>query len=214
MPILAIANPKGGVGKSTLATNVAGYWASRGHDVLLGDVDAQQSARLWLDLRPDGARPIGHWAVQRDFIVRPSRSASHVVLDTPAALGGLRLRDVVRFADALLIPLQPGVFDLAAARAFIGELAELTKRSEVRLGLVGVRVRAHTLAEAELGAFAADTGLPLVTSLRPTQNYVRLAAAGLTVFDAAPSRVRRDLEQWHGLSQWLDALDRVDGGAA
>ena len=52
MPVIAVASPKGGVGKSTLATNVAGYWASRGHAVMLGDVDRQQSARLWLGLRP------------------------------------------------------------------------------------------------------------------------------------------------------------------
>ena len=206
MPIIAVANPKGGVGKSTLATTVAGYWASRGHDVILGDVDAQQSTRLWLDLRPEGARPIGYWAVQRDFIVRPSRNASHVVLDTPAALGGLRLRDVVRFADAMLIPLQSGVFDLAAARAFIEELGELTRRAEIRVALVGMRVRAHTLAEAELERFAKDVELPLVANLRSTQNYVRLAAQGLTLFDAAPSRVRRDLEQWRALTKWLDKL--------
>ena len=73
MPVVVIANPKGGVGKSTLATNVAGYWASQGHAVMLGDVDRQQSSRLWLGLRPPAARPITSWEVQRDAVVRPPK---------------------------------------------------------------------------------------------------------------------------------------------
>ena len=51
MPVVVIANPKGGVGKSTLSTNVAGFFASRGHAVMLGDADRQQSSQLWLRLR-------------------------------------------------------------------------------------------------------------------------------------------------------------------
>ena len=92
MPIVVIANPKGGVGKSTLATNVAGYFANQGHSVMLGDVDRQQSSRLWLGLRPEAAKPIAAWDVQRDFIVRPPKGTTHVVLDTAAGLHGTRLR--------------------------------------------------------------------------------------------------------------------------
>ena len=50
MPVIAIANPKGGVGKSTLATNLAGALAWQGHAVMLGDLDRQQSARQWLEI--------------------------------------------------------------------------------------------------------------------------------------------------------------------
>ena len=56
MPVIVVANPKGGVGKSTLSTNIAGYFASRGRAVMLGDVDRQQSARTWLALRPASSR--------------------------------------------------------------------------------------------------------------------------------------------------------------
>ena len=49
MPIVVVANPKGGVGKSTLSTNVAGYFARQGHHVMLGDIDRQQSSALWLN---------------------------------------------------------------------------------------------------------------------------------------------------------------------
>jgi chromosome partitioning protein len=194
------------VGKSTLATNIAGYWASQGHEVLLGDVDEQQSSRLWLGLRPKDARPIQAWEVQRDFIVRPSRGAEHVVLDTPAGLGGLRMREVARLADGIVIPLQPGVLDMHATQTFLKQLTEWVGRRPVQLGLVGMRVDERTLAAGQLQSFTDAADVPVIGVLRSTQNYVQLAARGLTVFDVAPSRVRRDLEQWEALSGWLDAL--------
>ncbi|CAM5792596.1 AAA family ATPase [Ottowia pentelensis] len=204
MPVVVIANPKGGVGKSTLATSVAGYWASRGHAVMLGDVDRQQSARLWLGLRPAAARPIGSWDVQRDFIVRPPKGTTHVVLDTPAGLRGLQLKDALRLADRVLVPLQPSIFDIYATREFIDELQALRGRGGPALGLVGMRVDERTLAAEQLRQFTHDLGLPVLAQLRPTQNYVHLAARGLTLFDVAPGRVQRDLEQWRDLCRWLD----------
>lgn len=71
MPIVVVANPKGGVGKSTLSTNIAGYYASRGHAVMLGDVDRQLSSKLWLGLRPSAARPISSWEIDASAIAKP-----------------------------------------------------------------------------------------------------------------------------------------------
>ena len=204
MPVLAVANPKGGVGKSTLATNVAGYWASQGHAVMLGDVDRQQSSRLWLGLRPPAARPIATWDVQRDLIVRPPKGTTHVVLDTPAGLHGGKLREVLRIADKVLVPLQPSIFDIYATREFIDQLVDARGASRRDIGLVGVRVDERTIAADQLRQFTEGLGLSVLGMLRPTQNYVYLAARGLTIFDIAPGRVARDLEQWQGLRDWLD----------
>ena len=204
MPIVVIANPKGGVGKSTLATNVAGYFASQGHAVMLGDVDRQQSSRLWLGLRPAAARAIASWDLQRDAVVRPPKGTTHVVLDTPAGLEGTRLRDVLRAADKVLVPLQASIFDIYATRDFIDQLAKLPGAAQRDIGLVGVRVDERTLAADQLRQFTDGLGLPVLGLLRPTQNYVHLAARGLTIFDIAPGRVQRDLEQWQGICRWLD----------
>ena len=204
MPVLAVANPKGGVGKSTLATNVAGYWASQGHAVMLGDVDRQQSSRLWLGLRPPAARPIATWDVQRDLIVRPPKGTTHVVLDTPAGLHGGKLREVLRIADKVLVPLQPSIFDIYATREFIDQLVDARGASRRDIGLVGVRVDERTIAADQLRQFTEGLGLPVLGMLRPTQNYVYLAARGLTIFDIAPGRVARDLEQSQGLRDRLD----------
>jgi chromosome partitioning protein len=205
MPVVVVANPKGGVGKSTLATNVAGYFASQGHAVMLGDVDRQQSSRLWLGLRPEAARPIAAWEVQRDFIVRPPKGTTHVVLDTPAGLHGTRFKDVVRLADKLIVPVQPSIFDIYATREFIDQLREWKGVQQRDIALVGVRVDERTIAADQLRQFMDGLEVPVLGMLRPTQNYVYLAARGLTLFDVAPGRVQRDLEQWQGICSWLDA---------
>jgi chromosome partitioning protein len=205
MPVIVVANPKGGVGKSTLATNVAGCLAAAGHAVMLGDVDRQQSSRQWLGLRPAAAARISTWDVAADDIVRPPKGTTHVVLDTPAGLHGKRLNTVMKIADRLLVPLQASLFDIQATHAFVQELRAHERGAEVKIGLVGMRVRDHTKAAEQLHSYLATVPVPVVAWLRDTQNYVQLAAHGLTLFDVAPSRVERDLEQWAPLQAWLQA---------
>ncbi len=205
MPIVVVANPKGGVGKSTLSTNIAGYYASRGHAVMLGDVDRQQSSRLWLGLRPAAARVIASWETDSDNIAKPPKGTTHVVLDTPAGMHGKRLNDVVKMADRIVVPLQPSVFDIFATRAFLDELVHNKHAAKTQIALVGMRVDARTIAADHLHEFVDRLGVPVLGYLRDTQNYVHLAARGLTLFDVAPGRVEKDLEQWRALCQWLDA---------
>ena len=203
MPVIVVANPKGGVGKSTLATNMAGYYASKGHAVMLGDADRQQSSRLWLGLRPPAARAIATWDVTADFIAKPPKGTTHVVLDTPAGLHGWRFKDVMKLADKVLVPLQPSIFDIYATRKFLDELAEHTQSGKLQIGLVGMRVDGRTISADKLQEFVGGLGLPVLGYLRDTQNYIHLAARGLTLFDVAPSRVEKDLEQWQTVCKWL-----------
>jgi chromosome partitioning protein len=204
MPVVIVANPKGGVGKSTLATNIAGYYASQGHAVMLGDVDRQQSSRLWLDLRPAAARPIATWDASADAIVKPPKGTTHVVLDTPAGLHGWRFNDVMKMADRIVVPLQPSVFDIFATRAFLDQLAQNKHALKAKIALVGMRVDARTIAADKLQEFVEQLDMPVLGYLRDTQNYIHLAARGLTLFDVVPGRVARDLEQWETLCRWLD----------
>jgi chromosome partitioning protein len=204
MPIVVVANPKGGVGKSTLATQIAGYFASRGHAVMLGDVDRQQSSRLWLGLRPQSARLISTWDARSDAIAKPPKGTTHVVLDTPAGLHGKRLNEVMKIADRIVVPLQPSVFDIFATRSFLDELMQNKHAGKANIGLVGMRVDARTIAADHLHEFVDMLGVPVLGYLRDTQNYVHLAARGLTLFDVATSRVEKDLDQWQTLCRWLD----------
>ena len=205
MPVVVIANPKGGVGKTTLSTNVAGYFAGQGHAVMLGDADRQQSSELWLSLRPAGARPIVSWDVTPDLVAKPPKGTTHVVLDTPAGLHGWRLKAVTRLADKVIVPLQPSVFDIFATRAFLDQLAEQRHAGKMQVGIVGMRVDARTIAADKLREFVEGLGLPVLGFLRDTQNYIHLAAQGLTLFDVAAGRVEKDVAQWQAICEWLDA---------
>ena len=205
MPVIVVANPKGGVGKSTLATSIAGYFASRGHAVMLGDVDRQQSARTWLALRPATLPRIASWEVDHHEVVRPPRGTTHVVLDTPAGLHGKRLDEVMKIADKVLVPLGPSLFDIHATHDFIRTLRAHKRGEKVQLAIVGMRTREGTIATDQLRAFLDTLKLPLLGFLRDTQHYVQLAAHGLTLFDVHGARYERDLEQWQPLLRWLDA---------
>jgi chromosome partitioning protein len=203
MTVIVVANPKGGVGKSTLATNLAGALAALGNEVSLGDTDRQQSAHGWLSLRPATLPPISTWDLDTDKPIKPPRGAAYAVLDTPAGLRGQRLDAVMKVADKIILPLQPSLFDIQASYAFIETLRHHKRGGDVQVGLVGMRVKDHTLAQDHLHEFLARLKLPVLTELRDTQNYVHLAAQGLTLWDVTPSRVERDLEQWQPLLDWV-----------
>jgi chromosome partitioning protein len=204
MPVIVVANPKGGVGKSTLSTNVAGYLAHAGQAVMLGDVDRQQSTRTWLSLRPEGIPRITNWDVTHDDIVRPPKGTTHVVLDTPAGLHGKRLDEVMKIADKVIVPLQPSIFDIHATHAFLRDLLAHRRSDKVSLGIVGMRIREGTISADQLRSWSGTLETPVITYLRDTQNYVHLAARGLTLWDVAPSRVERDMEQWQPLIKWIN----------
>lgn len=202
-----VANPKGGSGKSTLATNLAGWLASQGHAVMLGDIDRQQSAREWLRLRSPALPRIQSWEVAPGRPARPPAGTTHAVLDTPAGLHGKKLAHALRAVRRVIVPLQPSLFDILATRHFLdGLMQEKASRSqEDFVAVVGMRVDARTRAAAELERFLADLGLPVLTLLRDTQNYVQAAAHGLTIFDLSASRAAQDWEQWQPIIDWVAA---------
>jgi chromosome partitioning protein len=207
MPVIVVANPKGGVGKSTLATNLAGALTRQGHAPMLGDVDRQQSSRQWLRLRPGHLPAIKGWEIADGGTLKAPRGTTHVVLDTPAGLEGARLEQVLRIADRMLVPLQPSLFDIQATFAFVQALLQRRKPGQQRpaLAIVGMRVKDHTIAMEQLKTFLDTLGVPVLGFLRDTQNYVHLAAHGLTLWDVAPSRVERDLPQWQPILDWVHA---------
>jgi len=201
-----VANPRGCSGKSTLATNLAGYFASRGHDVMLGDIDRQLSSREWLATRPFELPTIETWAIGPDNIARPPKGTSHVVLDTPAGLNGKLLDKVLKLSTRVIVPVQPSMFDMRATRHFLEALLDekAVRKGRADVAVIGMRVDARTRAAAELERFFAGFDLPVLAYLRDTQVYVQAAAAGMTLFDLPRSRAERDIEQWQAIIEWVE----------
>jgi chromosome partitioning protein len=194
------------VGKTTLSTNLAAWWANQGHQVMLGDLDRQESSALWLQLRPESAAPILSWRRSADGkVLHPPKGTTHAVLDSPAGLHGKRLREVLGQVQKIVIPIQPSIFDIYATRDFLTELVEELGRRKSIVRLVGMRVDGRTVAAERLQEFIAALDLPWITDIRDTQMYVQLAAQGLSLFDLPAERHERDRAQWAPLTAWLDA---------
>jgi len=202
MQVIVIANPKGGVGKSTFATNLAGYFASRGHKVMLGDTDIQQSSRNWLSLRPASLPAIHPWDIVDGHIAKPPKGTTHMVLDTPAGLKGNRLDAALKIATKVVVPLQPSIFDILATEEFLNKL--LKREGNFQAGVLGMRVNGRSRAADQLSHYVGQRGLPVLGYLRDTQNYIQLAAHGATLWDVAPSRVEKDVEQWQDVLRWIE----------
>ncbi|CUA84321.1 MULTISPECIES: ParA family protein [Gulbenkiania] len=202
---ILVANPKGGSGKSTLSTQLAGYYACQGKKVMLGDVDRQQSSLHWLTRRPPERPAIAGWEIEPGAPARAPKGTELVVLDTPAGLKGKKLAALLGRVDRILVPIQPSPFDMWASEAFLeGVLEEKALRKQKAfLAVVGMRVDPRTRSARELEQFLARHDVPVLTWLRDTQLYVQTATAGLTLFDLPPSRTARDRAEWQPIIDWL-----------
>lgn len=205
MQTILIANPKGGSGKSTLSTNLAGYFAWQGETVMLGDIDRQQSSRHWLARRPENYPKIHGWELKDREPARPPKGTTVAILDTPAGLHGKRLDAAVKVAQRILVPVQPGFFDMWASEDFFAALAEekAIRKGAVDVAVVEMRVRSNTRMAGELAEFLARFNLPVLTGLRETQLYPQLQPRGLTLFDLPRPRYEKDFGQWQPILDWL-----------
>jgi chromosome partitioning protein len=217
MQRIIILNPKGGSGKTTIASNLAACYAVAGHRPALMDLDPQGSSMRWLRKRPEDSAPIHgisgserSAAVTRSWQLRVPAECTPVIVDTPAALEANAFPEITRGADAVLVPVMPSDIDIHATAKCIADLLLVAKikRSDNRIGIIANRVRANTLVSQSLMRFLQSLDIPLVATLRDTQNYVRSAEAGLGLCEMPRWQVHQDLAQWGQLTAWLDGKCR------
>jgi chromosome partitioning protein len=212
MQKVVILNPKGGSGKTTIAINLASYFAVAGLEPTLMDLDAQGSSTRWLSKRAKGQPAIHCIAgyerkagVTRSFATRMPMESQRLIVDTAAALEPQRLPDVTRNATAIVVPVLPSDIDIHAAAKCISDLLLIAKirREDQRIAVIANRVKKNTVIYKSLMKFLESLNIPVVATLRDSQNYIRVAESGTGLFEMKPYVVREDLEQWLPLIGWL-----------
>jgi chromosome partitioning protein len=208
MKKILIANPKGGSGKTTLSTNLAGYFASQGRKVCLLDLDKQQSSKGWLSRRPETLPKIIEASNQS--AVTKKKNVEMVIIDSPAGIRGDKLSDAVKEADWVIVPMQTSTYDINATQEFIDILkAEKAVRKErTFVAMLGMRIAARTKAAENLAQYLNESGFPVIGNLRNAQIYAHTAELGISIFDMPTYKAKKDLEQWMPLLKWIKQLDK------
>jgi chromosome partitioning protein len=202
---IMVLNAKGGCGKSTLATNLASYFAKEDKKVVLADYDPQGSSLDWLEKRPADRPAITGIAGFKEGLRHLPRSADVLVIDAPARTHGAELTEMVRHAETIIVPVLPSTIDIQAAEKFLEHLLNVGRvvRKEARIAVVANRVREQTLSFGELDEYLNRLKVPYITWLRDAQNYVRAYTRGLGLFDLPEYLAWPDWEQWDPVLEWL-----------
>ncbi|TAG05363.1 MAG: ParA family protein [Betaproteobacteria bacterium] len=205
---ILVANPKGGAGKTTIATNLAAFLAGKRQRVVILDMDRQRSAARWLSRRPRGFPEVRGALPDTDTKVIREYAPQWLIVDAPAGLHGAALNDLVKSADAVLVPVSTSAFDFEATADFVAELATIKPIKEGRraLAVVGSKVDGRTVAASDLDAFLAPLSLDVLTHIRDSQLYVHAARDGLSIFDQPRSRAEEAWSDWPPIFEWLQSL--------
>lgn len=217
MQKILVLNSKGGCGKTTVATNLASYFATQDLPTALLDFDPQGSSIRWLNLRPQ-SKPIiygvhvasnkNNTGVTRSFQMRVPPETERMIIDAPAGVTGNELRDLIGYVDTILLPVLPSSIDIHAVTRFIEELLLFGKvrQKGINVGVIANRARKNTLTYKSLERFLKTLKLPFITTLRDTQNYVHAAERGIGIHEMWDKRTDSDKAQWRPLTRWLEDM--------
>ena len=202
---IMVLNAKGGCGKSTIATNIASYFASEGAAVALADYDPQRSSLDWLARRPDDRASIAAVAAFEDGLKHAPRGADILVIDAPARSHGGELSDLVKHAETIIVPVLPSTIDMQATTTFLAELKAVPKiaKKQAKIAAVANRVRDNTLIFDDLDEYLTKARIPYIATLREAQNYVRAYTRGIGIFELPEYLAWPDWDEWEPLTDWL-----------
>jgi chromosome partitioning protein len=203
-----VLNAKGGCGKSTLATNIASYFATEGAAVALVDYDPQRSSLDWIARRPENCASIAGVAGFDNGLRKAPRNADILVIDAPARAHGAELADLVKRAETIVVPVLPSTIDMKATSMFLEELKKVSKvaKKQVKIGAVANRVRDNTLIYDDLDEYLTKARVPYIAALREAQNYVRAYTRGLGIFELPEYLAWQDWAEWEPLTAWLRSV--------
>ncbi len=210
---IVILNAKGGSGKTTLATNIAGCYAMRGPAPTLVDCDPQGFSMRWLEKRPDNRPKIHGIAAYQEMAqstgtvyVQTRPETEKLIVDLPAAVSPDELHDFTYDVDSILIPVLPSEIDVFCASRFMAELLLVAQvdRRDCRLAVVANRTRQNTRSYQMLMRFLTSLKIPIIAVLRDSQNFVHAAANGIGIHELPAYKAKKDIAQMRLIISWLD----------
>lgn len=205
MRSILVVNPKGGCGKTTIATNLATYYAVWDVPTALVDLDPQQSSMDWLRVRPKNENPIQGFNGLRGKIY-PSSDTKRIIYDAPARTDSAKVARLIKLVDVVIIPVLPSAIDMRVAASFVADIITRVKanNSKALIGVVANRTQRNYQSYTSLLKFLKKLDVPFVGALRNSQNYIRAADTGVGIFEMSLADAKADMKEWGLIINWIE----------
>ncbi|MFK5894088.1 MAG: ParA family protein [Pseudomonadota bacterium] len=209
MPVIAVINPKGGVGKTTITLNLGLFLSSQSKNIIFVDLDPQHSLTDWLKRRPKALSQFTCIKNNSDKLCKedllPMDKDTYYLLDCPAGMNKKQISNLLGLSDILLIPVTPSPVDLSALTHFFFQLAANEEHpiENIPMALIANRAKVYTRAHTETLLKIKKFNIPLLATFRDTQNYTLPAGRGMGLIDLPDYHVKVDIDSWHSVLAWL-----------
>jgi len=210
MRSILVVNPKGGCGKTTIATNLATYYAVWDTSIALVDLDPQQSSMEWLRVRPNTENKIQGFNGLKGKIF-PNPDTLRVIYDAPARTDNNKVARLIKLVDIVIIPVLPSAIDMRVAATFVSEIVKKVRdnNASAAIGVVANRTQKNYQSYTALMKFLKTLNIPIVGALRNSQNYIKAADSGVGIFEMPVSDVKKDMQEWEPIIRWVEGKHLV-----